>query len=111
MNKLSISSISSLNYLFLKEAFSAEGIFCHYVLGELEEYLTNLSSDCTEQVEDIIKEEMIEGTYFDDLALDQIRTNFERGINRVFDCECEAAVSALNKYLDIATDVFNNHLA
>lgn len=109
MIKLSLASISDLNYLFLKETFSIEGIFCDYVLEELKIYLTNIANSCPEKVEEIIKTEMIKGYYFNDISLEQIHYNFKRGCDRVFFCECDISLKAFNKYISLATEVFNKY--
>lgn len=110
MNELFKSSVSSMNYLFLKETFYADIRMNEYVLGELEIFLTNLVSNWTPEIEEIIQTEIVEGGYLEGLELEEIHLYFKESVAHIFGCECADSLAVMDKYINLSIRVLNNCL-
>ena len=99
MNELMRTAINSMNYFFLKETFSeinkvkeciGDNMDNHFMgkgynlyeahIEELSLFLPELVNNYDETVEEIITIEMEEGSYVDDLTLDEVKEKLESSI-------------------------------
>jgi hypothetical protein len=95
MNKLLKNAVYSMNYLFLKEAFSfseqdKETRVNRYLSNELAVFLTNLSNSWNEELEEIISLELTEGSILNDFSIEDIEGRLKDSINYILGYEDDA---------------------